>query len=290
MGEACIPSLMQERLGVGQGSVQLNSVPGSTPRAQALFFEHLDRPPGGWRIVVLGLSAYDDDALSEDLTQRELDLALLAPLLSLGDAVDLAAEFKAFRQRRQLWLAAGTKIYAWRNDIRSFLHSPLGHLAAARRGYWWLTAEREYVGPTDSLHGVRVEDGVLVGIEDLPSTVVAGLRELRRSTPGFDNAAYRRRWIGRLAESVLAQDGVLVIVRMPTQIVPRVAARAPNTVVLDALGDRPGVFVVDRELMSELELPEFFYDAVHLNRSGGERFTELLAAWLRRELGERLVR
>ena len=46
----------------------------------------------------------------------------------------------------------------------------------------------------------------------------------------------------------------------------------------------------EASFFAELERPEFFYDAVHLNIRGRARFTELLATELERRFGPRLGR
>ena len=290
MGEACIPELLAAGLRGDAGQpapeVRKASIPGTTPRVWPFLFAHLPAPPGGFAAVVVGLHDYHDDTPGGSLRENALDLAFLGPILGPGDAAEVA-DFTAAGSRRDAWLVGCSRIYAWRRDLQDLLLSPWSRYKAARRHYWWLESNQPYVGIDRSLAGVHVEDGRIVGLRPEDHGMEAALRSVVWPETTVDDSAYRRKWLGRLADLAAAAGTQLLFVRMPTQVLPRAVPRPVSSAVLDELAARPHVRVLDRDLFAELERPEFFYDHVHLNRAGAERFTQLLGAALRRELGPR---
>jgi hypothetical protein len=290
MGEACIPELLQAALGEPTAGVRLASVPGTSPRVWPFLFERLPPPPGGYRVAVVGLADWDDDHAGPSFGERDLDLAFLGPLLDLRGAADVAADFTAAAARRDAWLCACCRVYAWRRDLQDLLLAPWSRIDAARRRYWFVAGDPRYGGVDRSLAGVRWEDGRVVGLRPEDQGAAAALRDIVQPGPPADDSAYRRKWLGRMADLAAAAGTTLVFVRMPTQVLPLAQARAPATAVLDELARRPHVRVLARDLCAELERPEFFFDALHLNRAGAERFTRLLAAALLAACGPQLGR
>ena len=51
------------------------------------------------------------------------------------------------------------------------------------------------------------------------------------------------------------------------------------------IASQPNVIVLDERLFNQLEHPDLFWDAQHLNREGMEQFSRILAAEVRRVLG-----
>jgi hypothetical protein len=290
MGEACIPELLQAGLGAPPAGVRMATVPGTSPRVWPFLFEHVPPPRGGFQIAVVGLSDYDDDIPGKSWSERELDLAFLGPLLGLGDAALVAADFTAAGARRDTWLCACSRIYAWRRDVQDLLLAPWSRYDAVRRHYWWLAGDRGYPGVDRSLAGVRWEGGEVAGLRPEDRAAAPALAALVQPGPSIDESAYRRKWLGRMADLTAAAGTALVFVRMPTQVLPRAHPRARATAVLDELARRPHVRVLDRDLFADLERPECFYDALHLNRRAAEWFTRRLAEALLAACGPQLGR
>ena len=290
MAEGCIPELLRTELGVPPPFVRLAAIPGTTPRVWPFLLDAVPAPPGGWRLTVVGLATYDDDAPGEALADRALDLAFLGPTLTLREAAGVAADFTSAAARRDVWLQAACKSYAWRRDVRDLLASPSERREVVRRHLWWLHRDEPYAGVATSLAGARVEGRAIVGLRPEDATAVARLRALVWPGDPIDNGAYRRKWLGRLRDRVVATGSELVLLRVPTQMLPRAVPRPVNTTVVDELARSPHVHVLDAALFAELERPEFTFDAVHLNRAGAERFTRILAGELRRRFGALLQR
>jgi hypothetical protein len=280
MGEAGDERALRERLG-GRGTCTNAAVPGSTPRVWPGLFAQLPAPPGGWRYVVVGLRDYDDDGAGGPMGERRHDLSFLGPTLGLGDARVIAAEFRDPAARRDVWLAALCKLHAWRRDLQDLLTAPWQRYLQVRRQFGWLRWGQPYAGRDGSMAGIAVDGDRIVGLRPEQAEDLAQLTHLVWRRHCVDESAYRRRWLGALVDRATATGAQVVFVRMPSQLLPRAAARVPATAVIDELARRPGVHVLPFDTFAELERPECFFDALHVNRAARERFTELLAAALR---------
>lgn len=295
IGEALDEHALREQLGAPPVAVVQASLPGSSPRVWAELFDRLPQPPGGFSLVVLGLPDYDDDSGSEDQQRRMQDLAYLGPGLGPANALELTADLRGDANphaTRDVWLATLLKSFAWRRDVQDFAADPYARYCEVRRQFGRLRWAAPYTGNPGSLAGVHVDGEAIRGLpatsanaQDLPT-----LRHLVFHEHDVDNTAYRRRWLGELADHVRASGAELVVVRLPLQVLPRSKPRVPATAVVDELAQRPGVHVLPYELLAPAEAPEFFFDALHVNRDGRSLCTRLLAEQLRARFAGRLGR
>jgi len=291
MGDACSEQQLRALLGTPPVVVRDASIPGATPRVWPHLFAAIPADPDPWTLAVVGLSTFDDDAEGAGMAERALDLAFLGPLLRFGDAAELAASYPAGNARRDTWLCTLCKSYAWRRDLQDLLDGPLQRYREVRWKFGRRRWQQPYEGREGDLAGVRLEGDRVVGLAPDRVELAERLRSLVfPPRAGAGSEAYRRQWLSRLADATAAAGTRLVFVRMPTQVLPLAVPRPPREGVLDELRRRPHVLVLDRDLFAELERPEFFYDSLHLNRAGRERFTKLLADELRSRFGALLGR
>ncbi|MBX3463269.1 MAG: hypothetical protein KF830_08860 [Planctomycetes bacterium] len=279
MGEAGDERALRSRLG-GRGTFTNAAVPGSTPRVWPYLFAQMPAPPGGWRYVVVGLRDFDDDGAGP-MGERRHDLSFLGPALGLADACVIAGEFRDAAARREVWLSALCKAHAWRRDLQDLLAAPYQRYLEVRRQFGWLRWGQPYAGRDGSMVGIGVEGDRVVGLRPDQHDALQQLTHLVWRRDVVDDSGHRRRWLGELVDRVTATGAQVVFVRMPSQLLPRAAARVPATAVLDELARRPGVHVLPFDAFAELERPECFFDALHVNRAARTRFTELLAEALR---------
>ena len=278
--EGCDAGVLRDRLGGGPLAVRMAAIPATTPRVWPYLWSALPKPPGGYTVAVVGLSTYDDNEWGSRMSQRTLDLSFLGPLLTFAAASELAASFEDHASaRRDVWLAALCKTWAWRQDLRDLLADPWQRYQNLRASYGRMRWGAPYPGNPGSLAGARVEGNRIVGIDD--QATLSQLRQLVFPASSVDNHDYQRLWLGRLAERTAAAGTELVLVRMPTQVLPRSNPKAPDRRTLDELARWPRVHVLPHDQFAELERPEFFWDGLHLNRAGRERFTDILAEALR---------
>jgi hypothetical protein len=77
----------------------------------------------------------------------------------------------------------------------------------------------------------------------------------------------------------------LIFLRVPrAPVSPPDPPPKPNSAIRQ-IASQPNVIVLDERLFNQLEHPELFWDAQHLNKPGMEQFSRILAAEVRRVLG-----
>lgn len=258
MGEAADETRLAKLLAAHRVTAVSGAVPGSTPRVWPTLFAHVPAPSGGYDLVVVGLAAYADDGESEDFARRSLDLAFLGPWLGPQLARELAADLADPADSgkvRDVWLATFVKSFAWRRDLQDLAADPWTRYREIRRRLGQLRWGDPYPGVDRT----------------------ANVAELQPHAGGVDNRAYRRRWLGQLVRDVRATGAKVLFVRMPRPVAVPGGSERQTQRVIDELERSEGVRVVAEDVFAELDAPDFFFDALHLNRRGRARFTELLA-------------
>jgi hypothetical protein len=97
---------------------------------------------------------------------------------------------------------------------------------------------------------------------------------------------YMHLWMGTTYEMYRGSRTLLVFMRLPRGplVRPELPPVKPYGSVRE-LAARPEVTLIDEHLFDSLERPQFFRDAIHLNRPGFERFSFPLAREVRRVPG-----
>lgn len=290
MTEVCAAERLEGELGEPRVTVRDAAMPGSTPRVWPWLLRELMGGETKWTLLVVGLASFDDDGETGDFTERGLDLSFLNPLTRVSDAPALAANFEDPDRKRDVWLGALVKTFAWRHDQRDALAHPWQRYVELRFQYgsrrWG-----PYLGNPASLAGVRVDGDRIVGLPPERQDLEPLLRNIVWPyVPFVDNTAYRRHWLTKLVDLAADHGTTVVFVRLPSRVLMPANARPPREVVIDELRQRANVRVLDRELATPLERPEFFFDALHANRAARERFSQMLAEVLVRECAALLGR
>jgi len=288
MGDCCAPQLLQERIGTPDLVVRDAAIPGTGPMVWPFVVAAI-APPNRRTLVVVGVTSFYEDLSLEAPGGSAEDLAFLPLLAGIADAPDIAASMPAGALRHDAWLQLLSKTYAWRRDIRDLLVAPLERYQQVRDMFRQLRWGAPYAGRPGDLVGARVEAGRVVLPFEAPQ-IAAQLQQVVFA-PRISHPGHERLWFGRLASVTAALGGQLVVVRVPTQVLPRAdgAAGRPRA-IFGELAGRSQVHVLDPALFADLERPEYFYDALHMNRLGRQRFTERLADTLRQRFGAVLTR
>ncbi len=141
---------------------------------------------------------------------------------------------------------------------------------------------------------MRLDGDRVVGVPaELPPIAASWIRHLALDDPPPDRGRmleYRRHWLGRIVAHEAGTGTQVVFVRLPTQILPRREPLPPYSPVLDELAQQQHVHVLPRDLLADLERPEFFYDDLHLNAEGRRLLTEILTRALVERFGDKLGR
>ena len=91
-------------------------------------------------------------------------------------------------------------------------------------------------------------------------------------------AAYRKRWLGKILDLYSGSRTRIVFLALPRGPAPRPdASPQVESHSVREFGRRSGVILLPERAFESVEYPEFYFDGLHLNSRGRERFSALLA-------------
>jgi hypothetical protein len=267
------------------------AMPGSTPRVWYYMLRDVDPTARRYAAILIGVDEYDDEDY-EDLSNREMDIRYVTPLLGWADVLPFAASYPEWRTRWEAGRAALFKGYAYRADFQDFLvhhkfrmkkievarrddaarryNEVWGSYSVAGLSVDWDTRTIHYPeGSTESQKRVLVEVLMRETIEQ------TGLR-----------GKYLRQWYGRIVERYRNSRTKIVFLRLPRGPVVRpILAPRKTAVVRELARSSSQVRLLPEHLFDLLEQPRFFGDPMHLNHPGSQEFSLMAARETARVLG-----
>jgi hypothetical protein len=227
---------------------------------------------------------YDDEDRAADPADEIADLHYAIARLGLADVLEFSASFPTWQHRWQAFRGSLFKGNVYKADLHAFLLDPSDRrfrvMRARRDSASWI---RDFLPPTRNVTGLAV-DWAAWKITFPPDATPRERRSLdevlmRRVAPQTGGlAAYRRKWFGKIMERYRGTATKVVFYRLPRAPIPR-----PDSLVRKLSGSirefpsRSNVLLLDEHAFDSLERPEFFRDALHLNREGTARFSKLMA-------------
>jgi hypothetical protein len=181
---------------------------------------------------------------------------------------------------------------ALQSDLQAFLSHPLKRLAYIQLCHRsWPDWTYDYVESPRNMVGLQIDWSTMKATyppemtDEQKVTVQAWL--LHGTWPQDGRLAhYFGAWLGRIADRYRASRTKIIFVRLPRGplVRPDYLVRKRSHSIRD-LASRPNVVLADEHLFDVLEHPEFFKDAMHMNRDGVEKFSTMLADEVARILG-----
>lgn len=252
------------------------AVPGSSLRIWRYLVRELDPDATRFAVLVVPVLSFEDhdfgDAEGGDPAARDYDLRYCAPLLRLGDLEEYASSFPTPEARLQAARAVLLRGFAYKHDLQAAFTSPFERRRQLRQPFEELDrAAREYDGRDE----LATEDAL-----------AAARRSALAARPSPAMAAYRTRWFeALLAQAARGRTRVLVV-QLPCGPVPVARPPADPGAVLRRLAREGRLELLPDDLLLDLERPELFFDALHLNRRGRHLLTDRVAAAVRDALAK----
>ena len=268
------------------------AMPGSTPRVWYYMLRGVDPAARRYAAILIGVNEYDDEDY-EDLSNREMDIRYVTPLLGWADVFPFAASYPEWRTRWEAVRAAVFKGYAYRADVQDFLAHHKWRMkkiavmrreaAAWRYNETWGSADVTGLSvdwKTGSIHfpegSTESQKRILTEVLTRGTIDQTGLR-----------GQYLRQWYGRIVERYRGSPTKIVFLRLPRGPVVRPILVARKTAVARELAaSNAQVRLFPEHAFDSLEQPRFFGDPMHLNQVGSQEFSGMVA----REIGSLLGR
>ncbi len=268
------------------------AVAGSDAPTWYYMLRELDPTANRYRALVVGMDDFDDEDRDfqpdDDLRALHYSIAMLR----LGDVWQFARSFYSPRYQWEAFRGALLKGITYQTDFQAFLSHPFQRIEYVRlcnRSYQdWAY---DYVESSRNMVGLRIDWSTLT------ATFPRGMDEVQRQTVRNELlhqpcqqvgrlARFRRLWFGRICDRYRQSRTRLIFIRLPRGplLRPDYLVKKRSSSIRE-LAARPNVMLMDEHFFDGLERPELFKDAVHLNREGTARFSEMLADEVARILG-----
>lgn len=268
------------------------AMPGSTPRVWYYMLRDVDPTARRYAAILIAVDEYDDEDYA-DLSNREMDIRYVTPLLGWADVLPFAASFSGWRTRWEAARAALFKGYAYRADVQDLLahHKyrmkkiEVMHREAAAWRYNQPWTEADVTGLTVDWKAwtIHFPEGSTAEQKRILTEVL--MRETVEQT-GL-RGKYRSHWYGRIADHYRGSPTKLVFLRLPRGPVVRPIFVARKTAAARELAAaNPQVRLLPEHAFDSLEQPQNFGDPLHLNQTGSQEFSRMAA----RETGSVLAR
>ena len=268
------------------------SVPGTTPRCWYYALRAADPRANRYQAIVIQTELYADEDGEEPMADQISDLRVIDGLLAPSDAMDFASSFLKPRLRFEALRGVLLKGFVFKYDLQALLASPskrLQKVALFNGGH--ATWAYDYEGHKESLAGVTVDwqRHSLRTPAAIPEAIRGRLKRavFRQPAPHTGlQTIYRRQWFGRIVERYRSSRTHIVFVRVPRGPAVNPCSDPPGAPsTIRQLASDAAVRVLPADTFDALEAPQYFWDELHMNAAGRERFSRMLVQSLARVEG-----
>jgi hypothetical protein len=274
--------------------LRLAGVAGSDPRTWYYMLRDLDPTRRRYRAIVFAVNDYDDEDGKYDPADDIRPLHYVIDRLRLGDVPDFYRLFLPGPMQREAFRGSLLKGFVYQADLQAFLANPLKrirYVSLCNRG--WPQWTWDYQESARNMVGLRIDWTAWKPTfsPDADQFQRESVRDFLMYPPAPQTgrfAALRRNWFARIFDLYRDSPTKIIFVRLARGPIPR-----PDNLVHKLSGSirefarRPNVLLVPEHAFDSLEHPEFFKDAMHLNREGVARFSEMLSREVGALLGPR---
>jgi hypothetical protein len=259
-------------------------VAGSNPRVWHYLLREIDPTSRRYAAIVIPVDDYDDEDSFQDYSSYPLDAKYLSLLLRWEDMPEFPLSYTIDKYRQEAWRTCLLKGPVMQPDVYAFLKNPSKRLADVKAiRDWWPNGSYDFLEAERDLRGLSVD--FQAHTAQYPAWADANFKAtvetvlLRPAAPQTGQlAAYRRKWFGKILERYQASPTKILFLRQPRApfIRPTQWVQKKSHSVRD-LAAPPKVQLSNENLFDDLERPEYFRDALHMNRAGSLEFSRRLA-------------
>ncbi len=270
-----------EALGYSYGNA---ATAGTTPRCWYYLLRDLDPTRRRYQAIVLPIEDFYDEDNLEDIADRALDLRYVISRIRYSDIAEFTASFHSTEVRMEVLRGTLLKGLVYKPDVQNLIEHRESRLKEAKlfrdHHAGWIDS---YGGNNGNLRGLAVDWDKMRFSATPPQSTAAAIARLEQNllhettAQTGQAAAFRRKWFGMILELYWGTSVKFVFVRVPRGplIRPERLTQKQSSVVRE-LSARRDVLVLNENTFVDLEKPEYFFDALHLNSAGRPIFSERL--------------
>jgi hypothetical protein len=264
---------------------------GTTPRIWYYALRAVDPTARNYAAILIPTDDYNEPDSYDYHSEREADLHYMIARLGLRDLFEFPW---TFRDKKLQWIVVRGMILkgtVYKRDFLEFLDHPLARIAKVRyydsdsAGWYY-----GYGGVDQNLAGLQIDwqHKTMQFPERVPDSQRKEIERTLFPTLPPDagrETAYLRYWYGRIIDHYRGSGTRLIFLRVPRAPVSPPDPPPKINSAVRQIASQPDVVVLDERLFDQMEHPDLFWDAWHLNRVGMEQFSRILAGEVRHVLG-----
>jgi hypothetical protein len=259
------------------------STPGTTPRCWYYMLREADPQADRYAAILMSVADYDNSEW-EIGADWAADIAYLAPILKFTETAEFVTSFNHWPDRWQAFRASLLKGTAYQRDFQDLLaHSPEREKALQWARENSAATFHQYVPPNHTVEGLQV-DLDSRNIIRYPASMTEAERSdahrvlLRDPPPQPMHREYLQKWFGKIVDHYRGSKTRLLFMRLPRGPLPRVYPAQRPGPLREYATQNTTITLLDEHLLDDLERPELFMDAMHVNARGSEQLTRKLTS------------
>jgi hypothetical protein len=222
----------------------------------------------------------------EPTTADALRISMTAPLLRYEDCFNFASGFLRWSGRFRAFTACILRGSAYQSDVADLLEHPIARIKSVQQERDRLKFRAAYTGRDYDLVGTSY-DPKTGELSFAPKLTEAQRQAIRRSLirPSQSDTEYslklQREWIPRILNRYSNSSTAIVLTPVPQGPFVELPgfSKAYHPILPSSVLQRT-TFSLPEQTFDFLEKPEYYFDALHLNAKGRQRFTETLVSEL----------
>ena len=277
---AFLPKLANKYTGETGYTFATIATPGTTERCWYYMLREVDPDARRYAAIVIPAWDYEDEDW-ENMADRLLDLYFLFPILRISDAIEFSSTYPSRQNQWEAFRGILLKGWSYKRDFEDLLAHRKARMSEVRwNRRYGAKSVYDWVPEPHSLTGLTVDWKTRQA--HFPDDSTPAQRQMIRDTllrgtapqTGL-RAAYRRLWYGKIIQHYKGSRTRLIFIRLPRGPIVRPADGVKRSAVIREFAARGEVTLAEEHLFDELERPEFFGDALHMNGPGSKKFTDL---------------
>ncbi len=269
-----------------QGLEVVNAaIPSTTPRCWYYFLNSLDPRRDKYDYIALGIPSLSKLS-SDDLQERLLDLDYIAPIAHFYDIPEVMESYSSTELRTTTIRYLALKGFVYKYDLQDFLTRPRERLKIAKGSYQgtgW-AHNYEYPGRSESLAGVQWDATSQKALfppefSDEKKGFVRKYIEIMNQPPNGNNLKYYVYWLNKILKKYEHTKTKIIVFQMPAGPLPTTSERSILFPEIARIKQNyPLLTILPVTQFKDLEVPELFFDYLHLNSSGRRKLSKDLTA------------